>query len=122
MNPAAARASTSQASVAPEKNVKPSPIRTEAIAQPQNGALVAHITQYRTVEASRLNVPSRNEKRRPLVSATTPVGISNRTMPRVKKALAAKAWVLSRPASSRKSVFTPQMKDAARVVRTVSTR
>ncbi len=70
----------------------------------------------------RVAVPSRNEKRRPRVSATTPVGISNSTCPTVKKALAANAWALSRPASSRNSVLMPQMNEAASVVNSVRTR
>jgi hypothetical protein len=43
-------------------------------------------------------------------------------MPSVKKALAAKAAVTLRPASSRKSVLTPQINEAAKVVRRVRTR
>ena len=43
MKPVAASASTSHASVAPEKNVNPSPSRIEAIAQPQNGAWTCHM-------------------------------------------------------------------------------
>jgi hypothetical protein len=66
--------------------------------------------------------PSRNENRRPRVSATTPVGTSNSTCPTVKNALTVKAWVLSRPASSRNSVLMPQMNDVARVVNRVRTR
>jgi hypothetical protein len=49
------------------------------------------------------------------VSATTPVGISNRIMPAVKEPLAMNTWKMSRPASSRNSVLTPQMTDAASV-------
>ena len=49
------------------------------------------------------------------MSATIPVGTSNSTMPAVKKALAAKASRLERPASSRKIVLIPQISDAARV-------
>ena len=45
VKPVASSASTSQASVAPEKNVKPRPSRTEAIAQPHNGAWRFHITR-----------------------------------------------------------------------------
>ena len=60
--------------------------------------------------------------RRPQVSATTPVGTSNRTMPAVNRALAAKAAVASSPASSRNSVLMPQMNDAARVLNSISTR
>ncbi len=67
-------------------------------------------------------MPSRNEKRRPRVSATTPVGTSKSTWPTVKKALAAKASVLLSPASSRKIVLMPQMNDDASVVSTVRVR
>ena len=42
--PVKRRASTSQASTAPEKKVKPSPISTDTAAQAQNGALVCHIS------------------------------------------------------------------------------
>ena len=49
------------------------------------------------------------------MSATIPVGTSNRTMPAVKNALAAKASRLFSPASSRKIVLMPQISDAARV-------
>ena len=122
VKPVADSASTSQASVAPEKNVKPRPSRIDAIAQPQSGACRFHITRYRRVETSSVAAPSMNEKRRPRVSATTPVGTSKITCPSVKKAFAAKASVLLRPASSRKSVLMPQMNDAARVVSSVSTR
>ena len=41
--PVAWSASTSQASVAPEKKVNPRPSRTEARAQPQNGAWTCHM-------------------------------------------------------------------------------
>jgi hypothetical protein len=60
--------------------------------------------------------------RRPIVSATIPVGTSNTTMPTVKNALAAKASRFVRPASSRKIVLIPQMKDAASVLPSMSSR
>ena len=41
--PENASESTSHASVAPEKNVNPSPMNAELSAQPQNAACVAHI-------------------------------------------------------------------------------
>jgi hypothetical protein len=56
------------------------------------------------------------------VSATTPVGTSNRTCPAVKNALAANASVLLRPASSRNSVLMPQMSDAAIVLNSARVR
>ncbi len=55
---------------------------------------------------------SRNDARLPAVSASTPVGISNTTMPAVNAALATNTSKMSRPASSRKSVLTPQITDA----------
>jgi hypothetical protein len=121
-NPLACRASTSHASTAPEKNVNPSPSSTDASAHAQNGALHTHMSQYSTVAAASTAVPIRNEARRPTVSATTPVGTSNSTIPTVKKALAAKASRLVSPASSRNSVLTPQMNDAASVLPAMSTR
>ncbi len=60
--------------------------------------------------------------RRPIVSATMPVGTSNSTMPALKKALAANASRLVRPASSRKIVLIPQMNDAASVLPSISSR
>jgi hypothetical protein len=56
------------------------------------------------------------------VSARAPVGISNTTIPAVKKAFAAKACPLLRPASSRNRVLMPQMNEADRVESRVSTR
>jgi hypothetical protein len=56
------------------------------------------------------------------VSATIPVGTSNRTIPPVKNALAAKASRFDSPASSRKIVLMPQMSDAASVLPSMSTR
>ena len=77
------RASTSQASVAPEKKVKPSPNSTETTAHQPNGALSCQSRTYRPVATARVTVPHRKEVRRPRESATTPVGISNSTMPAV---------------------------------------
>ena len=122
VNPVACSASTSHASVAPEKNVNPSPSRIEASAQPSSPARICHMSRYSRVATSSVAAPSRNENRRPRVSATIPVGISKRTSPTVKKALAVNAWVLSSPASSRKSVLMPQMNDAASVVKRVRVR
>jgi hypothetical protein len=122
VKPVADSASTSHASVAPEKNVKPRPSRIEATAQPISGAWICHMTRYRRVDRSNVAVPSRNENRRPRVSATTPVGTSKMTWPAEKKALARNASPMLNPASSRNSVLTPQMNDAASVVSNVSSR
>ncbi len=56
------------------------------------------------------------------MSATTPVGTSNSTIPAVKKALAANASVFESPASSRKIVLIPQMNEAARVLPSINSR
>jgi hypothetical protein len=72
------------------------------------------------VVTARVIVPSRKEARRPHESATIPVGISNSTMPAVKKALAVNASKIDSPASSRKIVLMPQMSEAAKVVPAVS--
>src|SRR5207248_11046035 len=115
-------ASTSHAATAPEKNVKPRPISTETTAHCQNGAWIRQSKTYSSVDAASVTVPSRYETRRPAVSATTPVGTSKITMPAVKKAFAAKASRLERPASSRKIVLIPQMSEAASVFPSKSTR
>ena len=65
---------------------------------------------------ARVTVPSRKDTRRPHMSATIPVGTSKTTIPAVKKALAANASRLLRPASSRKIVLIPQISDAASVL------
>ena len=72
--------------------------------------------------AARTTVLIRKARRRPAVSATTPVGISNSTMPAVKAAFATKTSKMSRPASSRKSVFTPQITEAESVKRPETAR
>src|SRR5215813_426199 len=116
----ACRPSTSHASVAPEKKVKPRPSRTEESAQVQNEPWIRHKKRYSTVDTRSVAAPSRYDVLRPAVSATTPVGTSKITWPAVKKALAAKACVIERPASSRKRVLMPQMNEAARVESRVS--
>ena len=89
---------------------------------PTNGASTCHIARYSNVDTSSVMAPSMNDTRRPFVSATTPVGTSKMTMPMEKKAFAANASVLLRPASSRNSVLMPQMNEAASVVKSVSSR
>ena len=115
VKPVAVSASTSHASTAPEKNVKPSPSRIEAIAHCQNGASIFHRSTYSSVDAASVTVPSRYDMRRPAVSATIPVGTSKITIPAVKNAFAVNASRFERPASSRKIVLIPQISDAASV-------
>ncbi len=52
---------------------------TEAIAQPQSGASTCHMNRYIRVDTSRVDAPNMKDVRRPLVSATMPVGTSNST-------------------------------------------
>src|SRR2546430_15518439 len=94
----------------------------EAPAHGQKGAGIRHRKTYSSVDAASVTVPSRYERRRPAVSATTPVGTSKITMPAVKKALAANASRLERPASSRKIVLIPQISEAASVLPSRRTR
>lgn len=67
---------------------------------------------YPSVPISSVAALIRNDRRRPLVSATTPVGISKTTVPAVKAALAMKTSKMSSPAASRNRVLTPQMTEA----------
>ena len=67
-------------------------------------------------------MPSRYETRRPIVSATTPVGTSKSTIPAVKNALAANASAFESPASRRKIVLIPQMNEAASVLPSIRIR
>ena len=57
-NPLAVSASTSHASTAPEKNVKPSPRKAEAIAHAQNGAETATSGGRAASTTASVNVPS----------------------------------------------------------------
>ncbi len=95
--------------------MKPNPMTIEDSAQPQKGASICHMTRYSSVATNNVATPSKNDARRPQVSATTPVGTSKTTWPTVKNAFAPKAWAFDRPASRRNSVLTPQMNDAANV-------
>ena len=72
------------------------------------------------MDAIKVTVPSRYDVRRPTVSATTPVGISNSTIPAVKNAFAANACPMLSPASSRNRVLIPQIIDDAPVDTTTS--
>jgi hypothetical protein len=70
----------------------------------------------------KMAVLSRNDRLRPVVSATTPVGISNRIVPTVNAEFAMKTSKMLSPASSRNSVLTPQITDADSVNRPEITR
>ena len=63
----------------------------------------------------RIPTLSKNDTRRPRVSASTPVGISKTTMPAVNAPLAKNTPKMSSPASSRNSVLTPQIMAAESV-------
>src|SRR5438094_9172596 len=122
VKPVALSASTSHASTAPEKKVNPRPISMETTAHCQTAASIRQSSTYSRVDAASVTVPSRYDARRPTVSATTPVGTSKITMPAVKKALAANASRFESPASSRKMVLMPQIREAASVLPSRSTR
>ena len=70
---------------------------------------------YASVERARTISDRRKEARRPMVSATTPVGISKSTVPIENAALAMNTSLIESPASSRNSVLIPQMIEAASV-------
>ena len=77
---------------------------------------------YSNVVAARTVTERRNERRRPSVSATTPVGISNTTIPAENAAFATNTSKKLSPASRRKSVLTPQMRAADSVYRPASVK
>jgi hypothetical protein len=83
VKPPAWRASTSHASTAPEKNVKPSPMSIEERANAQKGPSIGRMKKYNIVAKNRVTVPSRYEVRRPHMSATTSVGTSKTIWPAV---------------------------------------
>jgi hypothetical protein len=77
---------------------------------------------YASVPTTRTPSLSRNDTRRPLVSATTPVGTSNSAMAAVNAAFATNTSKTVSPASRRKSVLIPQISEADRVNSAVMTR
>ena len=92
------------------------PRSSETAAHSQKGA--SSPTGGRRAPWSTATVTSRHERAPAThMSATIPVGTSNMTMPAVKKALAANASRLLSPASRRKIVLMPQIREAARVSR-----
>ncbi len=82
----------------------------------------AEVPTYPSVPRSTTATLSRNEVRRPRVSASTPVGISKRAMLPVNTALATNTPKMSSPASRRKRVLTPQISDAESVYSPAMTR
>ena len=85
---------------------------TETSANGTTPAPISASPTYMSVVAARTVTERRNESRRPSVSATTPVGISNTTIPAENAAFAMNTSKKLSPASSRKSVLTPQMSAA----------
>src|SRR5262245_36484204 len=77
---------------------------------------------YSRVVAASTATESRNETRRPSVSATTPVGTSKSTIPAEKHAFATKTSKKLSPACRRKSVLTPQISAADSVYRPESVK
>ena len=93
----------------------PRPIPTETIANGTTPAPTCASPTYSNVVAESTVTDSRNDTRRPSVSATTPVGTSNSTIPAENAAFAMKTSKKLSPALSRKSVLTPQMSAAESV-------
>src|SRR5204862_96859 len=77
---------------------------------------------YARVPTASVASESKNDVRRPSVSATTPVGISNSAMAAVNAALATKTSKMLRPAWRRNSVLIPQIRDADSVNNPLITR
>jgi len=84
--------------------------------------LKIEMATYASVPAISVTALNKNERRRPVVSATTPVGISKSTVPTVNAELATKTWKMFKPESRRNNVFTPQITDAESVKRPEMTR
>ena len=111
----ASSASTSHASTAPEKKVKPSPSSTERTAHAQNGATLP----------SRYRGRSRRERDRAQEIRDSPApGVGDDAgrhleddHARGEERVRGERLRVARPASSRKSVLMPQMNDAASVFR-----
>jgi hypothetical protein len=95
--------------------VKSRPIRIETRMNTTTPASTCAATTYEIVVTPRIETLSRYDVRRPSVSATTPVGISKSTIPAEKAAFAMNTSPILSPASSKKSVLTPQISDAASV-------
>ena len=112
--PNESRASTSQASTAPVWQVKPKPSITEARMKPVSPQWKTDEPTYPRVATAKDAMPIKNDARRPIVSAMTPVGTSNTIWPALKVALTSMTKKMFKPASSRKSVLTPQISEADR--------
>ena len=69
-----------------------------------------------------VTVPSKYDSLLPRKSAMTPVGISKRTIPTVKKALTVNACIFDNPASSKNRVLIPHISEADNVESRVSIR
>jgi len=95
--------------------VYPSPRSTETPANGQNPHPNRAIATYKSVVPNSVARHRSSDTRRPSVSATTPVGISNSTFPSVNAALVIMTWKMSSPACSLNSVSMPQMSDIARL-------
>ena len=83
---------------------------------------MASTPTYARVPRASVASERRKDARRPLVSATTPVGTSNRAIAAVNAALATKTSKMLSPACRRKRVLMPQMSEADRVNSALMTR
>ncbi len=93
--------------------MNPKPIKAETSEKARSPPPARATPTYPRVVRNRIVTLNRNEARRPRVSANTPVGISKIAEPAANAALARKTSKIPSQASSRNSVFTPQIRAAA---------
>ena len=93
----------------------PSPSSTETHANAQNPQPRQAIATYSSVVTNSVTRQSSSDTRRPMVSATTPVGTSNTIDPSVNAAFVSRTCWMSSPAPILKRVSMPQMRDMARL-------
>ncbi len=93
----------------------PRPRNTEITANAQKPQPRQAAVTYNSVVTNRVARQSNKDTRRPTVSATTPVGISNTIEPAVNAALVSITWKMSSLAWSLNSVSMPQIRDIARL-------
>lgn len=76
--------------------------------------------RYPTVPMKSISELHWRDTRRPRLSATAPVVISKRVIAAVNDALTMNTWLRLSPASIRYRVLTPQIREAANVLATLS--
>ena len=122
MNPVALSASTSHASVAPEKNVNPSPSRIDAIAQPSERRLdLPHDEVEQRGAEQRGGTEQEREPPSARVGDDAGRDLEEHLADGEERVGRERLGVVE-PGVSRNSVLMPQMNDADSVVNRVRTR